>query len=136
MASRTALRSAPASDTPSLLTSTTSIGPSATMGRGRLMTASAAASSVRSTDHVHELGNLASLLGSAAGEDRLLDAMAHVIAQNFLFRTPQRGTYCRDLGDDIDAISILFEHPGQATDLAFDPVEPSEAGRLDILAHA
>ena len=43
------------------------------------------ASSVRSPDHFHELGNLAPLFGSVACDDRLLDAMADVIAQDFLF---------------------------------------------------
>ena len=94
------------------------------------------ASSVRSPDHFHELGNLAPLFGSVACDDRLLDAMAYVIAQDFLFGASQRGTHGRDLGDDIDAVSILFEHPGKAADLAFDSIEPSEAGRLDIFAHA
>jgi hypothetical protein len=45
----------------------------------------APASSVRSPDHFHKLGNLTPLLGSVACDDRLLDAMAYVIAQDFLF---------------------------------------------------
>jgi hypothetical protein len=98
--------------------------------------AAGTASSVRSPDHFHEFGNLAPLFGSVACDDRRLDAMAYVIAQDFLFGAAQRGTHRRDLGNDIDAVSILFEHPGKATHLAFDSIEPPEAGRLDILAHA
>lgn len=93
-------------------------------------------SAVGATDHAHELGDLAPLLGLIARGDGALDAMGNVIAQNFLLGAPQGCAHRRNLRDDVDAVTIVLDHPGKAADLAFDTFEPLEGGRLDIAAHA
>src|SRR5205085_9874122 len=92
-------------------------------------------SPVRARKHVHQFGNLAPLLGVAAGRDRVLDAMRDVIAQHLLLDPAQRGADRGDLRDDVDAIAILFDHAGEPADLAFDSLEPLQARRLDLGAH-
>jgi hypothetical protein len=87
-------------------------------------------------DDVHQLRDLLALIGAVAGDDRVLDAMGDVIAQDLLLGAPQRGAHRRDLRDDVDAVAVVLDHAGEAADLPLDPVEPLETGRLDILAHA
>ena len=53
----------------------------------------------------------------------MLDAMGDVIAQNLLLDAPQRGAHRRELGDDINAITILVDHAGEAAYLPLDPAE-------------
>jgi len=93
-------------------------------------------SAVGATYHVHQLGDLATLLGLVARGDRAFDAMGDMIAQDFLLRAAQRRTHGRDLRDDVDAVAIVFDHPVEAADLALDAFEPLERGSLDIVAHA
>jgi hypothetical protein len=40
-----------------------------------------------------KFGNLLALVGAVAALDRVLDAMRHVIAQDFFLRTAQRRAY-------------------------------------------
>ena len=35
-----------------------------------------------------------------------------------------------DLGEDVDAVLVLVDHPGDAADLALDPLEPAQVGVL------
>jgi hypothetical protein len=93
-------------------------------------------SPVGATYDVHQLGDLAPLRGLVAGSDRILDAVRDMIAQDFLFGPPQGGAHGRDLGDDIDAVAVVLDHAGEAADLPLDPLQPLEAGCLDLFAHA
>jgi hypothetical protein len=81
---------------------------------------------IGATDHFHQLGDLAALLGLVARGDRAFDAMGDMIAQDDFFRPSQRRTHGRDLGDDIDAIAIVLDHPPKASDLTLDAFEPLE----------
>ena len=90
---------------------------------------------VGTTHHIHQLGDLATLLGLIARGDRAFDAMGDMIAQDFLLRAAQRRTHGRDLRDDVDTVAIVLDHPGEAADLSFDAFEPLERGSLDIVAH-
>ena len=38
-----------------------------------------------------------------------------------------------DLSQDIDAVAVLLDHPGQAADLALDPGQPLEHWSFDAL---
>ena len=93
-------------------------------------------SSIGAADHVHQFRDLAALVGLVAGRDRVLDAMGDVIAQDFLLDPAQRRARGRDLGDDVDAVAIVFHHAGEAADLALYPVQPFHDGSLDLCAHA
>ena len=84
---------------------------------------------------IHQFGNLTPLLGAIARDDRILDAMTDMVAQDFFLRASQGCPYRGNLRDDVDAIPIFFDHPGKAADLACDPVEPLKTGLLDVLAH-
>lgn len=86
-------------------------------------------------DHVHQLGNLAPLVDLVAGSDRMFNAMCNVVAQDLLLGTPERRAHGGNLGDNIDAVAVALDHAGEAADLPLDPVEPFEAGVLDLAFH-
>src|SRR5215469_3814545 len=90
---------------------------------------------VGALDHLHQLGDLAALLGLVAGRDRTLDAMGHMVAQHLLLDAAQRHPHGGNLRDNVDAIAVILDHPGKAADLAFDAPEALEGGRLDLRAH-
>ena len=90
---------------------------------------------VGATHHVHQLGDLATLLGLIARGDRAFDAVGDVIAQDFLLGAAQRRTYRGDLRDDVYAVAIVLDHLVEAANLALDAFEPPERGSLDIVAH-
>src|SRR6516164_3306698 len=47
----------------------------------------------RAAQHIHELGNLAALLGLIAAGDGVVDAIRHVIGEDFLLDRAQRGPH-------------------------------------------
>ena len=57
---------------------------------------------------------LAPLLALVAAGDRVLDAMADVVAQDLLLDPPQRGAHRRNLRDDVDAVAVLLDHARRA----------------------
>src|ERR1043166_9928895 len=92
-------------------------------------------SPLRPPHHVHQLGDLAPLIGLVARGDRVLDAMGDVVAQDFLLGAAQRRAYRRDLRDDVDAVAVVFDHAGEPPHLPLDALQALEARRLDVLAH-
>ncbi len=66
----------------------------------------------------------------------MIDTMRDMVAQDFLFGTPQRRAHCADLRHDIDAVALILDHPSEAPHLAFDAVEPLQRCRLAVLCHA
>lgn len=83
----------------------------------------------------HQFGNLSSLFGSIARNDRILDAMSDMVAQNLFLHASKRRACRRNLRNDIDAIPIFLDHPGKTADLAFNPIEPLKTGLLEVLVH-
>src|ERR1700704_3058818 len=65
----------------------------------------------------------------------MLDAMRHVVAQDFLFHAPERSAHRRNLRDDVDAIAILVDHLREAADLAFDPAQALLQRCLAVFSH-
>jgi P-type Cu+ transporter len=61
--------------------------------------------------------------------------MGDVVAQDFLLGAAQRGAHGRDLGNDVDAVAVVFDHAGKPAHLPLDALQPLEAGSLDVLAH-
>src|SRR5262249_42668748 len=86
--------------------------------------------------HRHQLGDLAPLLGGAATDDGVFDAVSDVIAQHLLLDPPERGAHRGNLGDDVDAIAIILEHAGEPAHLPLDAAEALLAGGFGWLAHA
>ena len=65
---------------------------------------------IRPSHHRHQLRDLLALFGLVAARDRVLDAMADVILQDFFFDSPQGSAYRRNLRDDVDAVAIIIDH--------------------------
>lgn len=74
----------------------------------------------RPCQHVHQLRDLLPLLRLVAARNRMLDTMPNVIFQHSFLNPPQRCTHSGYLGDNIDAITLLIDHLGDAAHLAFD----------------
>ena len=85
--------------------------------------------------NVHQFRDLTPLFGAIARGDGMLGAMPHVVAQDFFLGAAQRSAHRGNLRDNIDAIPVLFDHPGKTAHLAFDPIESLKTGILDVLAH-
>lgn len=63
-------------------------------------------------------------------------AMLEVIAQNLLLYLAEGSLDRSNLGQDINAITILVDHAGNAAHLPFDPAEARELRRLQFRDHA
>jgi 5-methyltetrahydropteroyltriglutamate--homocysteine methyltransferase len=90
----------------------------------------------RAAHHIHQFRDFAPLIGLVAAPDGMIDTMRHMIAQDFLFGTPQRRADRADLRHDIDAVALVLDHAGEAPHLAFDAVEPLQRCRLAVFCHA
>ena len=73
--------------------------------------------------NLHWLCNLLALIVLVAARDCVLDAMVDLVFQDFFFRSPEGRTDGRNLGDDVDAIAIVFQHFGDSANLTLDAVE-------------
>jgi hypothetical protein len=62
--------------------------------------------------------------------------MRDMVGKNLFLRATERGTRCRQLRDDIDAITVILDHARKPPHLAFDPFEAFEYRRLGIRSHA
>jgi hypothetical protein len=91
--------------------------------------------SVAALENIYDFGDLPALILFVAAADRMFDAMAHMIAQDFLLRPPQRRPHRRNLRDDVDAVAALFHHAGQAAHLAFNAVEAFPDSGLGVVLH-
>jgi hypothetical protein len=80
------------------------------------------------------VGGLADLLGRgvAAFGDGLDDAVAEVFLQEAEGDRLQCLGRGGDLGEDVDAVLVLFDHPLQAAYLAFDAAQPFDVGVLVV----
>jgi len=78
-------------------------------------------SASRAAQHVHELGDLTALLSLVTAGNGILDAIGNMVAQDFLLHPAQRGVHGGNLSDYVDTITVLFDHAGETTNLAFDP---------------
>src|SRR5688572_18266635 len=76
--------------------------------------------------NIDQLADLAALIGLIAGSDRVLDAMRDVVAQDLLLDPAQRRAHRRNLGDDVDTVTVLLDHAREAAHLSLDALEPVE----------
>ena len=63
---------------------------------------------------------------AAAPDDAVADVLLHQPEADGVQGLGDGG----DLGEDVDAVLVLIDHPGDAADLALDPFEPQEVGVL------
>jgi hypothetical protein len=92
--------------------------------------------SLSAAENLHDLGNLLTLVLLVATRNRMLDAVRHMIAEDLLF-SPSKGRpnggYLRH---HVDAVAVFLNHPGHASDLAFDAGEPFQHGWFAVFLHA
>jgi len=91
---------------------------------------------VRPANYGHQLRYLFPLIRLVAARDRAFDAMRHMIPQHFFLDTAKRRAHRRNLRDDVNAVTVLVDHLGEAADLALDPAQAFLTGSLDVLTHA
>jgi len=89
-----------------------------------------------SAENFHDLSQFLALILLVTAGNRVLNAMRDVVTENLFLGAPKCCPDRRNLGDDVDAIAILVDHPGEASNLAFDTIEPSSHGRLCFILHA
>src|SRR6185437_13421167 len=65
----------------------------------------------------------------------MLHAMRDVIAQDLLLRAPQRRAHRRDLGHNVDAVSVVLDHAGETANLTLDTAQPPQSLGLAALCH-
>jgi len=82
--------------------------------------------SPRAFEKRNDLGGLGALIDGVATCDRAFDAMAKVIAKHHCFDPRQRRAHCLKLGQHVDAIAVLADHPVDSADLTLDPAKPIE----------
>jgi hypothetical protein len=82
---------------------------------------------VGAADHSHQLFDLPALIGLAAGVYGVFDTVTNMVAKDFLLDPSQGSTDGGDLRHDVDTVSIVLDHAGEAPDLPFDPVEALRA---------
>jgi len=87
-------------------------------------------------ENLHKLGDFAPLIRCVAGHDRMLDAMLDMILKNRVPDLLERGLYCLDLVDDIDAIAVVRDHARDAANLALDAAQSHGSRFLDRVSHA
>jgi len=86
--------------------------------------------------YIHELGNLAALLGPVTARDGMLNAICHMVGEDFLLHRAQSGSHCRNLRNDVDAIAVCLDHAGETTDLALDALQAFQRRGLGFRVHS
>jgi P-type Cu+ transporter len=86
-------------------------------------------------ENLHQLFDFAPLIDLVTRHDRVLDAMADVIAQHFVLDAPQGSARRRDLRDDFDAVAVVLDHAREAPHLAFDAAKTLQTGEFIDLPH-
>ena len=103
---------------------------SQTRRRKRFMSAAAI------VQHFEKFVDLGLSLAVVAGMERVCNAMLQMIRESLLLDAVERRAHGPDLGQHVDAITIFFDHAGNATHLALDATESGELGFLQLFVHA
>lgn len=78
---------------------------------------------VAASQNVDDLGDFRALVVVISAIDRLFDAMAYMVAQDFFLGAPQCSPHRRNLYDNVNAIAPFLNHSREATHLTFDAIE-------------
>src|SRR5262245_42714960 len=65
-----------------------------------------------------------------ARAERAGDTVAHVLVEDLERERLERGVHGRDLGEDVDAVAVVLDHPLDPPHLALDPVQALDEGIL------
>jgi DNA-binding FrmR family transcriptional regulator len=75
------------------------------------------------------------LVGGVAAGDRTLDAVLDMVLEDLVLHAPERRPHRPDLGEDVDAVAVLLDHPRDPAHLPLDPPEPVAHAPLRLVAH-
>lgn len=85
------------------------------------------ASSVATTvEHFEYLLDLVLTVLLRSGVERMGDTMLKMVTERLLLDLVQSGTNGAELVQDVDAVSLFLDHPGDSAHLAFDAAEAGE----------
>lgn len=85
------------------------------------------ASSVAATvEHFEDLLDFVLTVLLRSGVERMCDTMLKMVTERLLLDLVQSGTNGAELVQDVDAVSLFLDHPGDSAHLAFDAAEAGE----------
>lgn len=87
-------------------------------------------------EHGQELVDLGALFGLVAAANRAFDAMRHVILEDLVLDLLQRRPDRLNLGQDVDTVAFVFDHPGDAAGLSLDAAQAGETGSVRCVIHS
>lgn len=77
-------------------------------------------------EQLDQLIHLLMLIGRISAVDGVRHAVAGMVLENFPLDRAQCRFDCRKLGQNVNAITVFFQHAGNATHLSFDPLEAGQ----------
>jgi hypothetical protein len=92
--------------------------------------------SVTASQNIDDFRYFFSLLGLVPARDCVFDAVADMIAKNFLFSATKRRSHGRNLRHYVNAVTILVNHARQASHLPFNAIETFLDGSFGFCMHA
>src|SRR5262245_3141965 len=96
----------------------------------------APASSRALLQHLQQLVDLLELLLGLAAADGVVDAMLDMVLEHLVLYLLEGGAHGLQLGEDVDAVALLIDHPLDAAHLAFDAAQARAAGCLCLRLHS
>src|SRR4029078_9614292 len=85
---------------------------------------SCSACACKALDCFHELLALRGRFLRVPRGERIRHAVVHMVVQHPERQALERGVHRCDLGEDVDAITVLLDHPLDSPHLTFDAMEP------------
>jgi Cu+-exporting ATPase len=85
--------------------------------------------------HFQKFVDLDQAVALAAAMEGIGHAMLQVVGERLLLDAVERGAHGADLGQHVDAVTVLFDHASDPAHLTFDAGQPSELGFLQFVIH-
>src|SRR6185295_3235306 len=85
---------------------------------------SCSACACKALDRFHQLLALCGRLLRVPRGERIRHAVIHMVVQHSERKTFERGVHRRDLSEDVDAVTVVLDHPLDSPHLTFDAMEP------------
>lgn len=77
-------------------------------------------------EHFEDLLDFVLTVLLRSGVERMCDTMLKMVTERLLLDLVQSGTNGAELVQDVDAVSLFLDHPGDSAHLAFDAAEAGE----------
>jgi len=91
---------------------------------------------VCASQNVHDFGDLPALLMLVAARDGVFDAMAHMVSHDFLLGAAERPAHGRNLGDNVNAVTVFFNHADDTADLTLNSAQPFQDRGFCFISHS